>query len=297
VLFDQKADLGDLRGGCGSSLSDANRVMTICHEHDENMSVLISSGFDKVGLFQSLQQGAHMSLRDRKILTFDVVGTLIDFEAGVINYFRPIFDRAGIEVSDAEILTSFATAEDQEHHDTSGITFTAMLPAIYKTVAKKHGLPTADSDVEGLRLSMQVWPAFPDSIEAMKKLRKHFRLVALTNADNWALAQFCKTLEEPFDDKVTAEDVEVCKPDPQVFSYARGRNSQHGFRLKDYLHVAQSQFHDIGVAKELGYQVAWIERRHGQEGYGGSPSVATNAEPDYHFTTLAELAAAVEAGK
>jgi hypothetical protein len=55
VFFDQKADLGDLRGGCGSSLSDANRVMTICHEHDENMSVLISSGFDKVGLFQSLQ--------------------------------------------------------------------------------------------------------------------------------------------------------------------------------------------------------------------------------------------------
>lgn len=121
------------------------------------------------------------------------------------------------------------------------------------------------------------------------------RIVALTNADNWALEHFARTLDEPFDDKVTAEMVEVCKPDPQVFSYSRGRNSQLGFRLADYLHVAQSQFHDIGVAKRLGYQVAWIERRQGQEGFGGSPS-AERTEPDYHFSNMAQLADAVVKG-
>ena len=42
-----------------------------------------------------------MALTDRKILTFDVVGTLVDFEAGVINFFRPIFDKAGVEIEDA----------------------------------------------------------------------------------------------------------------------------------------------------------------------------------------------------
>lgn len=238
-----------------------------------------------------------MSLRDRKILTFDVVGTLIDFEAGLLHYFRPVFERAGVAISDAEILTSFADAEDREHQLTPGLNFTAMLPAIYRAMAKQHGLPTDDAAVDGLRLSMKHWPAFPDSVEAMKKLRKHFRLVALTNANNWSLEQFSKTLEEPFDDKVTAEDVEVCKPDPQVFAFARGLNSPRGYRLEDYLHVAQSQFHDIGVAKRLGYQVAWIERRQDQEGYGGSPSVEKVTKPDYHFATLAQLVEAVEAGK
>lgn len=144
---------------------------------------------------------------------------------------------------------------------------------------------------------MTDWPAFPDAVEGMKALRKRFRLVALTNADNWAYEQFSATLDHPFDDKVTAEDVEVCKPDPQVFSYVRGRNSHLGFRLKDYLHVAQSQFHDIRVAKKLGIQVAWIERRKGLEGYGGSPAVADAAVPDYHFASIAELVEAVEAGK
>lgn len=238
-----------------------------------------------------------MSLRDRKILTFDVVGTLIDFEAGLINYFRPIVERVGLTIDDATILTSFAKAEDKQHHAAPGLPFTHMLPDIYRSMAAELGLPTSDTDVAGLRLSMEFWPAFPDSIAALKELRKHFRLVALTNADNWALAHFSRTLEEPFDDKVTAEDVEVCKPDPQVFAYARGRNSPHGYRLKDYLHVAQSQFHDIGVAKRLGYQVCWIERRHGQEGFGGSPAVSEVTRPHYHFTTLAQLSEAVESGK
>ncbi|MER8387013.1 HAD-IA family hydrolase [Mesorhizobium sp. M1380] len=222
---------------------------------------------------------------------------MIDFEAGLINFFRPFIERAGLTIDDATILSSFAAAEDKQHHLTPGIPFTNMLPDIYRTMAAELGLPSSETDVAGLRLSMEFWPAFPDSIAAMKKLRNHFRLVALTNADNWALAHFSRTLEEPFDDKVTAEDVEVCKPDPQVFSYARGRNSELGYRLKDYLHVAQSQFHDIGVAKRLGYQVCWIERRQGQEGFGGSPSVSETTTPDYHFATLAQLVEAVESGK
>jgi putative hydrolase of the HAD superfamily len=205
-----------------------------------------------------------MALRDRKILTFDVVGTLIDFEAGVTNYFRPIVTKAGVKADDATILTSFARAEDERHQLTPGLNFTKMLPDVYQSVAKQFGLPTSPADVEGLRLSMEQWPAFPDSVAAMKRLRKHFRLVAMTNADNWALAHFRRTLDEPFDDTVTAEDVETCKPDPQVFAYARGKSSSLGFRLNDYLHVAQSQYHDIGVAKRLGYHVAWIERRQGQ---------------------------------
>lgn len=238
-----------------------------------------------------------MALTDRKILTFDVVGTLVDFEAGVINFFRSVFDKAGVEIEDARILTEFADAEDEQHHLTPGIPFTWMLPEVYRTVATKYGLPIDNDHLDGLRRSMTDWPAFPDAVEGMKALRKRFRLVALTNADNWAYEQFSATLDHPFDDKVTAEDVEVCKPDPQVFSYVRGRNGHLGFRLKDYLHVAQSQFHDIRVAKKLGIQVAWIERRKGLEGYGGSPAVADAAVPDYHFASIAELVEAVEAGQ
>jgi putative hydrolase of the HAD superfamily len=117
----------------------------------------------------------------------------------------------------------------------------------------------------------------------------------MTNADNEALGHFVRTLDDPFDDAVTAEDVGVCKPDPQVFAYTRGRSSVHGYGLEDWLHVAQSQFHDIGVAKRLGFTVCWIERRHGKKGTGAQPA-AEFTQPHYHFKSLAELNDAIERG-
>jgi putative hydrolase of the HAD superfamily len=238
-----------------------------------------------------------MALRDRKILTFDVVGTLIDFETGILDYMKPLAKAAGVNVGDEEILLSYGKAEDVQHDLMRGQPFPIMLAPIYRLVAKEYGLPTSEDAAEGLRLSIPRWPAFPDSVASLRQLKQRFRLVAMTNSDNWALSHFARTLEMPFDDTVTAEDVGTCKPDAQFFAYARGRQSPHGYRLDDYLHVAQSQYHDIGVAKQLGYHVCWIERRQGLEGFGGTPAPERVTRPDYHFNSLAGLVAAVETGK
>jgi putative hydrolase of the HAD superfamily len=171
-----------------------------------------------------------------------------------------------------------------------------MLAAMYREMAVVLDLPASETDAQGFRLSIPRWPAFPDAIAALKRLRKTFRLVAMTNSDNWALDHFAATLEQLFDDRVTAEDVGWNKPDPQFFAYARGRQSVHGYTFNDFLHVAQSQYHDIAVAKQLGYHTCWIERRKGKAGAGATPTVSKITTPDYHFATLAELADAVDRG-
>lgn len=103
-----------------------------------------------------------------------------------------------------------------------------------------------------------------------------------------------RTLGDPFDDRGTAEDVGANKPDPQVFAYCRGRQSVHRYTLADFLHVAQSQYHDIGAAKRLGFEVCWIERRRGQVGTGATPLARAVTTPDHHFSSIAELVTAVE---
>lgn len=236
-----------------------------------------------------------MKLSDFKLMTFDVVGTLIDFEQGILDHMRPILARAGIEVDDTAILEAYAAGEvvaQDEHPDSP---FPPLLARIYRVAAARLGLAVTDVDAEGLRRSIPAWPAFPDAPAALQRLRKRYRLVAMTNSDNWALAQFARTLGEPFDDKVTAELAHASKPDPQVFAFCLGRQSVQGFDKPDILHVAQSQYHDIGVAKRLGYATCWIERRQGKVGAGGTPTVAARTEPDWHFSTLAQLADAVEA--
>jgi putative hydrolase of the HAD superfamily len=94
------------------------------------------------------------------------------------------------------------------------------------------------------------------------------------------------TLDNPFDDTVTCEDVGVNKPDAQVFAYCRGRQSVHGIGLNETMHVAQSQYHDIGISMRLGYKTCWIERRKGKDGFGATPNPDTITQPDLNFDTL-----------
>ena len=136
-----------------------------------------------------------------KLLTFDVVGTLIDFEKGIVTFFNEI----GCDAP--TVLETFGKAERQQQLETPEMPFTQMLEPIYDRIAQSLNLPKKyGPDFRG---SIERWPAFPDSVEALRRLGSRYRLVALTNADNWALEHMARTLGDPFDDTVTCEDVGV----------------------------------------------------------------------------------------
>jgi putative hydrolase of the HAD superfamily len=231
-----------------------------------------------------------MALQDFKVLTFDVVGTLIDFERGMIESLRRAAPAA--TVGDEEFLAAY---RDARGADGAGW-FPDDLVRVWHALAPRFGLPDSPAVAESFRDSVERWPAFDDSAEALQRLGRRFHLVAMTNAQRWALDHFQRTLGHPFDDSVSCDDALCEKPDPQYFAFTRGRLSTRGFSRADNLHVAQSQYHDIGVAHRLGLSTCWIERRHGQPGFGGTIAVSEITRPDYHFHALAQLADAVDAG-
>jgi putative hydrolase of the HAD superfamily len=188
------------------------------------------------------------ALADHRWMSFDVVGTLIDVEAGIAACVHGIAPGAGLELDDAQVLECFVRAKDEQQQKTPEMPFTQMLEPVYLRMAAELGLPTGEQEPTALRGSIRDWPAFPDSAEALLELRERYRLVACTNADNWALEQMGRTLGDPF--------------------------------------------HDIATAKRLGVRSCWTERRQGKDGYGATPSPAELTEPDHHFSSLAELAAA-----
>jgi len=208
-----------------------------------------------------------MSFTSFKVLTFDVVGTLIDFEGGIINYIRRLSGKGPAELGDDAILEAYRRSRSAA----GAGPYPEDLVRVYRDMADALTLPRGRGAGEGLRDSIKDWPAFPDSVEALKRLHKRFRLVAMTNARRWALDQMARTLGEPFDDGVTPDETGCEKPDPAFFA-------------------------DIGVAKRLGYTVCWIERRKGLKGFGGTQDPGQITKPDFHFATLGELADAVEAG-
>jgi putative hydrolase of the HAD superfamily len=231
-----------------------------------------------------------MSFRDFKVLTFDVVGTLIDFESGILRAVRRISGKTPAELSDDRIFESYKRGRDAHYERSSEV-----MGLVYLHLAKELGIPADSSAAEAFQMEVLRWPAFPDSAAALKRLRARFRLVAMTNADRSAFSFYSRTLGNPFHDSVTADEARCAKPDPQFFAFNRGRQSVVGYKVEEILHVAQSQYHDIGIAKSLGYKTCWIERRQGQKGFGGTPAVAALTQPDFHFSTLKALADAVEA--
>lgn len=231
-----------------------------------------------------------MQFAQFKALTFDVVGTLIDFEKGVLDAVRRIGGEKAGSLSDDDIFAPYLKGRELHYGRSSEV-----MGEVYLHLARELSLPADAASAESFQLAVIGWPAFADSAEALTRLRRRFRLVAMTNADRVAFTAYAHRLGLPFHDAVTCDEAGTAKPDPRFFDYNRGRQSAFGIRPDEILHVAQSQHHDIGVARELGYAVCWIERRHGQEGFGGTPEPAKVTMPDFHFPSLAALADAVEA--
>jgi putative hydrolase of the HAD superfamily len=232
-----------------------------------------------------------MGAREPKVLTFDVVGTLIDFETGLLAYLRAACGAAAAALTDTAILDAYREARGMKE----AWRFPDDLERVYHVIAPGLGLPADPAIAKGFAQSVKDWPAYPDSVAALKRLGARYKLVAMTNAARWALDLMSPTLGNPFHDTVTADEALCEKPARDYFAFTRGRLSRDGFVQSDILHVAQSQYHDIGVAMAMGYTTCWIERRMGQ-GAGGTIKAAQQTVPHYHFATLADLADLAEAG-
>jgi putative hydrolase of the HAD superfamily len=226
-----------------------------------------------------------------KYMTFDVVGTLIDFEGGIKECLSAIATEAGTTVNGEAALALYRAARYDEDADL----FPDDLVRVYGIIAPKLGLPADRHLAERFRDSAKFWKAFSDSRTALARLQRRYKLIAMTNARRWALDHFEKQLGTPFYATFTSDDTGTEKPDPAFFEQVLAFVTSDGGSKAQILHVAQSQYHDIGISRKLGVTNCWIERRHGQQGYGGTIEPAECTRPDHHFTTMAALADAVEA--
>jgi len=228
-------------------------------------------------------------LNEFNTLTFDVVGTLIDFESGILEWFRPTLVNKNVEKTDEEILTAFAICEDRYQKEAPDKPFTAMLPLIYRDMALQWNIDSNDDEAIEFQESIRRWPSFPDTVAALEELKTRYRLVAVTNADAWALKYMSATMGDPFDEQVTCDEVGVNKPSPRVFDYVLEKLVSLNVNKRDILHTAQSQYHDIVPAMKLGFSTMWIERRQGKGSFGATPEPSQVVAPTYHANSMEDF--------
>ena len=234
-----------------------------------------------------------MKLSDFSVLTFDCYGTLIDWESGMVEGLRPLTDRIAARDGSAPernaILEAHARHESSQQLRTPSKRYSDLLACVYRRIAEEWNISVSWDEAMTYGMSVEHWPAFPDSAKALAYLKEHYELVILSNVDNASFVHSHAKLGVAFDGIYTAEDVGSYKPAAANFEYMLEKLATRGIGSGDILHTAESMFHDHAPANRHGVKNCWIYRRHADEGFGATMHPGDMPHYDFRFTSMADM--------
>lgn len=174
--------------------------------------------------------------------------------------------------------------------------YSLLLAETFKSFCKEQKLDSPE--IEGNSMifakSIEHWPAFPDTLEGLKKLRKFIPLLfPLSNSSPKTLGP-CLANAFPgfhFTAVYTAAEIGSYKPDLRNFEYLLEHvKEDHGVEKDQLLHVAQSLFHDHEPASKMGIESVWVDR----SGAMGNLKPGTTGRYNWEVKSIGELADLVE---
>lgn len=220
-----------------------------------------------------------------EILTFDCYGTLINWEDGILLCLHRILAAHGKDTDDATILQLYgdleARAEQGEYRP-----YREVLQSVVEQFGERLGFTPTEQEMSLLTDSLRLWKPWPDTVSALRELRRRFRLAIVSNVDDDLFAATRPQLEVEFDQVITAQQARAYKPSLKIFELALSRA---GVLPDHILHVGQSLYHDVLPAQSLGLATVWVNRPSARTGVGAVKAVEGN--PDLQVSSLAELAA------
>ncbi len=216
-------------------------------------------------------------------VSFDCYGTLIDWETGILSYLRPLLCSKGCEVQDSHILNLYSEFEPREQSGRYR-SYREVLAAVMGAFAAEFKIELNAGDANGLADSIARWKPFPDTVAGLQELKSRHRLAILSNIDDDLFALTAKHLQVPFDLVVTAQQVRSYKPSHRNF---KALLEGIGVPRQRLVHAAESLYHDVAPARELGVATVWVNRRQGKR---AAASKVVDVRPDLEVASVGELA-------
>ncbi|TML18674.1 MAG: HAD family hydrolase [Actinobacteria bacterium] len=179
--------------------------------------------------------------------TFDCYGTLIDWDGGIRRELARVF---GDERADGQL---------ERYHDVE--------PALqadgtrsYREVmtAAMRELAAPEEEADGLARSLPSWEAFPEVRASLEEVRSRgWKLAILSNTDRDFIDSSMQRIGVPFELAIVASEIGSYKPGHRHWERFF---EETGASPEGHVHVAQSHFHDVVPATELGLRSVWINR-------------------------------------
>jgi 2-haloacid dehalogenase len=201
--------------------------------------------------------------------SFDCYGTLIDWDGGVRRELVRVF---GEDAADGKLA--------EYHRIEPGLQESGELTYRQVMTEAMRALGAPAGQEHELAESLPAWEAFPDVQPALEEARRRgWRLAILSNTDPDLIAASQVQIGVHFDEVVVASEIGSYKPAHKHWEEFFART---GAPREGHVHVAQSLFHDVVPARELGLRCVWINRS------GAAPD--PEAAPTRELPGLAGLA-------
>ena len=187
--------------------------------------------------------------------TFDCYGTLVDWNAGI----RAELSRLVPGEDAGRLLERYHDVERRVQRERPEASYRDVMAAGLEEVVSGAGVSLPKSERDALGGSLPSWPIFPEVPAALAEAReRRWRLAVLTNSDRDLIDASLDAIGVPFDATVVASEIGSYKP---AHGHWRVFYETTSADPELHVHVAQSHFHDIAPANELGLTSVWINRQ------------------------------------
>ena len=224
-------------------------------------------------------------------LAFDIFGTVLDLTGSMTPPAARLLKKKGAGVSADRFWDQWRARQRIEQYQDSlmmlghsGYLETCRKALLY--CLRLNGIPFTDADVRELMQAWQELAPHPDAAEGLRRLKKRFRLVALSNGEQPYLEHLEKErMRFGFDALISVQRAGMFKPHPSVY---RTGAMVMGVEPQEIMMVAAHAF-DIMGARACGYRGAYVNRY--RLPYEESPF-----KPDFEVRDFIELADKLGAG-
>ena len=197
---------------------------------------------------------APVSSPSQRWATFDIYGTLVDWNAGIGAELARLLGDADVDGR----LELYHDTERRIQREQPTARYREVMALALAEVASRAEVELPAKERDALGRSLPDWPVFPEVGDALTEAHERgWTLVALSNTDRDLIDASLREIGVPFDRAIVASEVGSYKP---ALGHWHAFYQSTGADRDRHVHVAQSHFHDIAPADQLGIPSIWINR-------------------------------------
>ncbi len=209
-------------------------------------------------------------------LTFDCYGTLVDWRRGMQEALAAIPELAGCESQFGALVEARIAAEKRIEAGAFLRYSEVLAQSLTEACAEVLDLSLPATAAQSFAAAQAHWPAFADTVAALRRLAPHVRLCLLSNSDTDTLQRTADVvLEGAAEALVSAEQVRSYKPAPAHFEAAL---AQLELEPAQVLHVSAYPYYDLIPAHALGFRLGFVARDETQKPPADMPLAASTAD-------------------